>query len=185
MGTSLNSRQTSQIWNPHPKVYSVQKPIAIMPSLYFVDPKETECLALNIYFEAAVESTAGKLAVAHVTLNRVESNRYPNTVCEVVKEGRHYTASDGQRLPIRDRCQFSWYCDGKYDVPSLGRGWSESRQVAQYALTQTDLLDITDGATHYHADYIANPRWASERDKTVKIDTHIFYNKRRTHKRVL
>mgnify|MGYP001457922455 FL=1 len=78
-----------------------------------IDDKAVTCMAKNIFFEAAVESTAGKLAVAQVTLNRVESKHYPNTVCEVVYEGPHYTASDGQLLPKRDRCQFSWYCDGK------------------------------------------------------------------------
>ena len=39
------------------------------------------------------------------------------------------------------------------------------------------ILDITDGATHYHADYISAPRWARKTEQTVKIDTHIFYNK--------
>jgi spore germination cell wall hydrolase CwlJ-like protein len=68
------------------------------------------CMAKNIYFEAAVESTAGKLAVAQVTLNRVNSTWYPNTVCEVVYDGLHYTHSSGKKMPVRDRCQFSWYC---------------------------------------------------------------------------
>ena len=82
-----------------------------------VDEKELLCMAKNIFFEAAIESTAGKLAVAQVTLNRVNSKYYPNTVCGVVYEGLHYTTSNGLQLPVRDRCQFSWYCDGKGDEP--------------------------------------------------------------------
>ena len=42
------------------------------------------CLALNMYFEARSEPIAGQIAVAEVTLNRVASPHYPNTVCEVV-----------------------------------------------------------------------------------------------------
>ncbi len=58
------------------------------------------CLALNIYFEARSESFASQVAVAQVTLNRIESKKYPNDVCAVVKQPK----------------QFSWYSDGKSEV---------------------------------------------------------------------
>ena len=133
---------------------------------------ELECLQKNIYFEAAVESTAGKLAVAHVTSNRVNSPKHPNTYCEVVHEGKHYASG----FPMRDRCQFSWYCDGKHDTPYPGPTWKKTQQLAEYYMQHKHLFkDITDGATHYHADYIDNPRWSKFLEKTVKIDTHIFY----------
>jgi len=145
-----------------------------------VDEKELLCMAKNIFFEAAIESTAGKLAVAKVTLNRVNSKYYPNTVCEVVYEGVHYTTNSGQRLPVRDRCQFSWYCDGKGDDPRENtRLWTDTQELAKYVLLRQDELpDITDGALNYHADYIAAPRWAGRKHKTAKIDTHIFYRPR-------
>jgi spore germination cell wall hydrolase CwlJ-like protein len=139
-----------------------------------VNSEELECMSKNIYFEAAMESTAGKLAVAQVTMNRVNSSRYPNTICKVITQGRHYKSG----LPVKDRCQFSWYCDGKLDEPHIKSSmWKDSREVAKYVLSTPDLMDITDGATHYHADYISSPRWADPRRKTVEIDTHIFYNK--------
>ena len=142
-----------------------------------VNDKEVTCMAKNIFFEAAVESTAGKLAVAHVTLNRVDSQRFPNTVCEVVYEGPHYTNGSGQQYPVRDRCQFSWYCDGKGDDPREGsRLWEDSQELAKYVLLrQEELPDITDGALHYHASYIDAPKWAKRKKITTKIDTHIFY----------
>ena len=145
-----------------------------------IDDKEVMCMAKNIFFEAAIESTAGKLAVAQVTLNRVNSKYYPNTVCGVVYEGPHYTASNGLQLPIRDRCQFSWYCDGKGDEPRENtRLWNDTQELAKYVLLRQDELpDITDGALHYHADYITAPRWAGRKHKTAKIDTHIFYRPR-------
>ena len=182
----LNSGTTSQIW-VFPKAESMAavkfteakftKHIFDKESMLtygiLLDPKQKHCLALNIYFEAAVESTAGKLAVAQVTLNRVNSERYPESICEVVYEGPLHASGH----PKRDMCQFSWYCDGKHDKPNEGKAWKESQNVAEYILKNPGMLDITDSATHYHADYIPNPRWARARDKTVKIDTHIFYNK--------
>jgi len=54
--------------------------------------------------------------------------------------------------------------------------WNESQEVAKYVLSTPDLMDLTDGATHYHADYISSPKWAHPRRKTVEIDTHIFFN---------
>ena len=142
-----------------------------------VDDKEFTCMAKNIFFEAAIESTAGKLAVAHVTLNRVDSKHFPSTVCEVVYEGPHYTGANGTQYPVRDRCQFSWYCDGKGDDPREGsRLWEDSQELAKYVLLrQEELPDITDGALHYHANYINSPKWAKKKKITTKIDTHIFY----------
>ena len=142
-----------------------------------VDDKEVTCMAKNIFFEAAIESTAGKLAVAHVTLNRVDSKHFPSTVCEVVYEGPHYTAANGEMYPVRDRCQFSWYCDGKGDDPREGsRLWEDSQELAKYVLLrQEELPDITDGALHYHANYINSPKWAKKKKITTKIETHIFY----------
>ena len=142
-----------------------------------VDDKAVTCMAKNIFFEAAIESTAGKLAVAHVTLNRVDSKQFPNSVCEVVYEGPHYTASNGTQYPVRDRCQFSWYCDGKGDDPREGsRLWEDAQELAKYVLLrQEELPDITDGALHYHASYIDAPKWAKKTKINTKIDTHIFY----------
>ena len=144
-----------------------------------VNDKEVMCMAKNIFYEAAVESTAGKLAVAHVTLNRVSSSWFPNTVCGVVYDGIHYTHSSGKKFPVRDRCQFSWYCDGKGDVPREGKLWSSAQELAEYViLRQEELPDITDGALHYHADYIDAPNWAARKIVSTKIDTHIFYRPR-------
>ena len=180
--TMLNSGTTSQIWIApiSDKQTTKMSPLHMTINgkttvVNLVNSEELECMSKNIYFEAALESTAGKLAVAQVTMNRVNSKQYPNTVCKVVYQGRHYKSG----LPVKDRCQFSWYCDGKLDVPHIGAMWRESSEIAVYVLATPDLIDITDGATHYHADYISSPKWADPRRKTVEIDTHIFYNKAR------
>ena len=164
-----STRQKIIIQNdmPHfmPQLENLQK-------IYNETEKQITCMAKNIFYEAATESTAGKLAVAQVTLNRVASPRFPNTVCEVVYEGLHHASGH----PKRDRCQFSWYCDGKGDDPKEGRLWSASVKLAKHVFRyKENMVDITDGATHYHANYIANPRWADRSKVTTSIDQHIFY----------
>ena len=179
--TSLNSGTTYKIWVPpiSDKQATIMSPLQITTNgkttvVPMVNSEELECMSKNIYFEAAMESTAGKLAVAQVTMNRVRSTHYPNTVCKVITQGIHYKNG----FPVKDRCQFSWYCDGKLDEPQTTSSmWRASQEIAKYVLTTPDLKDITDGATHYHADYISSPRWANPRRRTVEIDTHIFYNK--------
>ena len=136
--------------------------------------KQISCLQKNVYFEAAVESTAGKLAVAHVTYNRVKNKYFPDNFCDVVYQGRHHASGH----PKKNQCQFSWYCDGKHDTPYPGPTWKSTQELATWFYDNKDTIkDITDGALYYHADYIPDPRWAVSKktQKTVQIDTHIFY----------
>ncbi len=137
--------------------------------------EQVTCLAKNIYFEAATQSTAGKLAVAFVTKNRVDSQHFPSTFCDVIYEGLHWASGH----PKRDRCQFSWYCDGMGDDPREGSGWRNSQSIAKWFYDHKDrLMDITDGATHYHANWMLKfPKWSSKYKKNVTIDDHIFYKR--------
>ena len=112
----------------------------------YVDSVEVECLAKNLYFEARNESTAGQIAVLQTTINRVGSPLFPDTVCGVVYEGMH---SGG--FPVRDGCQFSWYCDGISDYPANRVAYSKSVKLAQWILlTNRWLPDFTDGSIYYH-----------------------------------
>lgn len=169
---------TSQIPNMKPLYNntSIQRPVKFDYNWHYTS-RQNQCMAKNIFFEAATQSTAGKLAVANVVMNRVKSSKWPNTICEVIEQGpRYYSDNSRQWIPKRDRCQFSWYCDGRSDVPKPGRYWRESQKVANYAISKSNnMLDITDGATHYHADYIDNPRWTYKKKNTTTIDEHIFY----------
>ncbi len=51
---------------------------------------EFSCLARTIYFEAGNQSYEGKLAVGNVEMNRVESEKYPSTICEVVHQYKQF-----------------------------------------------------------------------------------------------
>jgi spore germination cell wall hydrolase CwlJ-like protein len=109
------------------------------------------CIATAIYFEARSEPLLGQIAVAHVIMNRVEDKNFPNDPCTVVTQSKTYSWNPD--VPIRNKCQFSFYCDGVY---------------------HSRVSDPTDGSVYYHADYVA-PVWASKKRYYRQIKTHIFY----------
>ena len=130
------------------------------------------CMALNMYHEAKNQSMLGQLAVGQVVMNRVEDKRFPDNVCDVVTEAVTYKGTD---KPVLHKCQFSWYCDGKKDEPDFGsKEWWDAKEYASIVLSGTIMLDVTEGATHYHATYV-RPAWAKTKTKTTRIDRHIFY----------
>ena len=130
-----------------------------------------ECLAKNIYFEARNESLAGRMAVGQSTLNRVDSPHFPGNICDVVYQGIKHPNG----LPKKNKCQYSWWCDGLPDTINNHNSWEESLELARYLTSQKDfIIDITEGAIFYHATYV-NPTWAKSFRKTARIDTHIFY----------
>lgn len=127
--------------------------------------RQVDCLTDNIYYEARNQSTNGMLAVGYVTMNRVESNIFPSTICGVVKQK---TASV---------CQFSWWCDASVKARAMDRElYNQIRHLATWVYFNHDKKnDVTKGAMFYHAAYVS-PGWKGLR-KTVRIDTHIFYTK--------
>ena len=121
--------------------------------------KQVDCLADNIYHEAGFEPNDGKVAVALVTLNRMQDPRFPKDICGVVKQR------------TTSVCQFSWFCN-KVSIKNKD-AYEKAKEVAIYVYANYEnLKDITSGALYYHADYV-NPRWKLE--KTTVIGRHIFY----------
>jgi len=134
---------------------------------------EHECLAQNIYFEARDQSHAGQLAVGHVALNRVEDSRYPDNICQVVKQGRMHDAP-GAPISI-GKCQFSWYCDGLSDKPTDQFAWDIAKRKAAHVYYLNHLgYDITEGSTHYHTTQVS-PHWKHTLTRITRIGDHIFY----------
>ena len=131
--------------------------------------KEIQCLAENIYYESASESYEGKLAVAQVTLNRVNSGKFRSTVCGVVK----------QKDEVNGRivCQFSWFCNQALQLTRNKYQWEESLLVAKKALTNEVAHDTLhkENAMYYHANYV-KPGWNLPR--VTQIGAHIFYKER-------
>ena len=127
--------------------------------------KQLNCLARNIYWEAASEPFEGKVAVAQVTLNRVESGQFGSDICNTVF----------QKNVIYQKiiCQFSWVCEGSFKLkPVLHKNYAESEEVAKKVLFENFRLPSLTHAMYYHADYV-NPGW--RREKIAVIGRHIFY----------
>ena len=128
------------------------------------------CLAQNIYFEARGSNLADRAGVANVVMNRTKDRRYPETICEVVRQGRQ----DANGNMIRNQCQFSWYCDGKSDVPGNQDLWIDAQMLAWEMIENNKYRGLTEGATHYHATYVS-PNWARDLQLVGRIGAHIFY----------
>ncbi|WP_425487171.1 cell wall hydrolase [Nitratireductor arenosus] len=125
---------------------------------------EQKCLAVGIYFEARGESLKGQAAVAQVILNRVRNPTYPNSVCGVVYQNDNW----------RNRCQFSFACDGIRDRIASPDHWRTAQDIAMAVTAGKIFIPEVGSSTHYHATYVA-PRWARAMKKMKKIGLHVFY----------
>tara|TARA_B100000530_G_scaffold1590_2_gene1361 strand:+ start:1117 stop:1578 length:462 start_codon:yes stop_codon:yes gene_type:complete len=130
---------------------------------------EKGCLVEAVYHEARGESFLGQVAVANVILNRVSSPKFPSTICEVVHDAKLWKGKI-----IRNKCAFSYYCDGKLE-------WQFVDPIAlEMSVNISDL--VMDGlavrsviqATHYHATYV-DPFWAKKFKLVSQIGRHKFY----------
>jgi spore germination cell wall hydrolase CwlJ-like protein len=139
------------------------------------DPEEVLCLAQNVYFEARGENISGQMAVAHVTINRVKNDKYPNTICGVVYQAKFskWWLSQGKKVPIKYQCQFSWYCDGKSDMITDWKTFDNIVEVSRQII-RGHHEDNTNGAIFYHADYV-KPKWSDSLQVSAVFDSHIFY----------
>lgn len=135
---------------------------------YNEDNKQIRCLALNIYHEARGEPKEGQYAVAEVTMNRVRSKHYPNTVCSVVFQ------KNWDEIRKRYVGMFSW--TELNEPPQLkSRFWNQSFAIAENVYNG-DYVPIKKlkGALFYHARQI-HPSWTKNKKPVAKIGNHIFY----------
>ena len=146
----------------------------VLPNLLDMDGRRREhaetfsrdrhCLATAVYFEARGEPERGQRAVAQVILNRVDHYRYPDSVCGVVYQNKHW----------RNRCQFSFACDGIADKVRSPSAWALAMRVAEDSILGNSWLNDVGPATHYHANYV-KPRWRKGLRRLQQIGKHIFY----------
>ncbi|WP_343225638.1 cell wall hydrolase [Oricola nitratireducens] len=126
--------------------------------------REQKCLAEGVYFEARGEKLEGQAAVAQVILNRVRNPAFPDTICGVVYQNDNW----------RNRCQFSFACDGKRDRVRSPRHWETAQDIAMAVSAGKIWLKSVGSATHYHAVYV-RPRWARTMERKARIGLHVFY----------
>ncbi len=127
------------------------------------------CMATAIYFEARGESYRGQVGVAQVVMNRVKHRLYPDTICGVVFQNQTW----------RNRCQFSFACDGIPERVNEPDAWAQAREITEKVTNGTLYLAEVNNATHYHANYVY-PAWAPRMTRVTRIGAHIFYRFRRS-----
>lgn len=127
--------------------------------------RQLDCLAQNIYWEAANEPFEGKVAVAQVTINRADHPSFPKDICQVVY----------QKNVIYSKvvCQFSWVCEHKAAIRQKDNdAFRESYEVAKRVYLESFRLPSLHDALYYHASYV-QPGWRLTR--ITQIGQHIFY----------
>lgn len=164
--------------SPFSAVLVEEQPIKILPKLnkgdhsWADDPlpknsyskRQQQCLAQGIYFEARGEPVKGQAAVSQVILNRVRNPHYPNSICGVVYQNKHWY----------NRCQFSFACDRIRDRVNDRKRYEVAKHVAAETTAGRIWLPQVGSSTHYHATYV-NPRWNRKMKRVGKIGLHIFY----------
>jgi spore germination cell wall hydrolase CwlJ-like protein len=136
-------------------------------SAFLNNDRQFQCLAEGIYFEARGEPRRGQVAVAQVIMNRVNHDEFPDTICGVVYQNQHW----------RNRCQFSFACDGVPERITERAAWDVAEGVARQVLEGRDLIETIEESTHYHATYV-RPRWAPRMIRLDRVGLHIFYKGR-------
>lgn len=126
--------------------------------------RDLKCLAHNVYYESSQESWEGKVAVAQVTVNRLNDGKFGNDICAVVHQRGRY---QGKIV-----CQFSWTCTGVNTNYLYNDNWKASLQVAYLVYVEQFRLEDLESALFFHATHV-NPRWAL--NKIKRIGNHIFY----------
>lgn len=153
--------------------------VFVEPEVPSYDEKELECLTLNVYFEARNQQTDEAMAaIAYTTMNRVQSSKYPNTICGVVFQGKKTKGGNF----VKNKCQFSWVCDGIALEKKLAKinhnklelaAYERAKRIATLAMMGV-IPNPVKNATMYHASYVS-PYWKNYFNRIVKIEDHVFY----------
>lgn len=135
--------------------------------------RQINCLAENMYHEARGESTEGIMAVGFVTMNRVNSGQFANSVCGVVNQKNVVNKDDEEKVV----CQFSWKCDDNLYAINDKEKWKEIKSLAaRIYKNHSNMKDNTNGALYFH-NLTVTPKF-SNIIKTAQIENHIFYKKK-------
>ena len=153
-------QENALVTSPHPK-----ERISLLTSMRPKDRPNLQwkCLAEALYFEARGEPVEGQFAVAEVILNRVDSPKFPNSICKVVNQG----------TGRKHACQFSYTCDGKFERIANMAVYNQLVVIAR-AMIDNSMRQLSGGATYYHNTSV-QPSWARRFEHTATIGIHKFY----------
>lgn len=132
----------------------------IKPRVNNFSKKDVDILAKALYFEyrdeRASDVTIGQ--VGHVIINRLKSDKYPDTLEEVVyQEG-----------------QFSWTHDGKSDTMVDEEAKDRSYKIAKEVIAG-EIPNKVGDSTHYLNKKLSRASWWKKMDYKGKFGDHWFY----------
>jgi len=116
------------------------------------------CLSLALYHEARGEPLLGQLMVARVIINRVQSPRWPSSICNVITQDR----------------QFSFYRKDNTPKPRDEIAWAKAQKLAVEIINDPDILPYST-ANHYHTVEV-HPVWRKGLHRLARIGRHVFWS---------
>lgn len=136
----------------------------LFPSIGCAEPKDYHpnkadmyWLTQNIYHEARGDGVFSMIMVGYVTLQRLDNGKWGNTIKKVVTSKK----------------QFSWYWDGKSDIPKDELYWDASKSAAMIAITLHKITGYQ-GVIYYH-DSKVNPKWRFAFEQLGRVGSHVVY----------
>jgi spore germination cell wall hydrolase CwlJ-like protein len=139
-----------------------------------VDPKQLNCLAKNIFYEAGSEPLNGQAAVARVVMNRI-AHGFGKNPCAVVYQTTHVDKLVDDEVQKVKLCQFSWVCEGKGDPNKNSTKYKQAEQVAYDVLAYDAYKDVIPKSALFFHNLSVDPLWPYK--QVAKIGNHIFYSK--------
>jgi spore germination cell wall hydrolase CwlJ-like protein len=149
-----------------------------------VDPKQLNCLAKNIFYEAGGESLSGQAAVARVVMNRI-AHGFGKNPCAVVYQVSHVDKLVDDEIRKVKLCQFSWVCEDKGDPNKNSSRYKQAEQIAYDVLAYDAYTDVVPQSALFFHNLTVDPLWPYK--QVAKIGNHIFYSraKKSTQKTVI
>lgn len=147
---------------PHDQADGDTPPAATLAALVSAQPqltdlpRELNCLAGAIYFEAKSEPLAGQLAVGRVIVARSKSGRFPDSYCGVVFQPSQFSFVRGGSFPV---------------IQKKSPQWKNAVALAQIA-HEGSWRSPVEGALFFHAAHVS-PGWRMKR--LGRVENHVFY----------
>ena len=150
--TEVDETAATEPQNTEPEVVNPPEPATPAVS---ISNEEKDLFARLVEAEAKGESYEGKVAVATVVLNRVDSSEFPNTVTEVINE------------VVGDAYAFSPVQNGEINNTAS----DESIRAVEEALTRQDRLN---DCIYFYNPEIATDTWITTREVVKTVGNHVF-----------
>ena len=139
-----------------------------------VDPKQLNCLAKNIFYEAGSEPLNGQAAVARVVMNRIAYG-FGRNPCDVIYQASYVDRLIDDEMQKVKLCQFSWVCEGKGEPNKNSPRYKQAEQIAYNVLAYDEYSEVVPKTALFFHNLSVDPLWPYK--QVARIGNHIFYSK--------